>query len=1607
MAVVIPFTLPTPLSYLHADGTTKFAQVTRIVSLYNPVPAFQWSITDWGDFVRTDDADLTRNSRKSFGFPHTQDSPGFIPSPTSGNVIPFNAYALVLPSSVNRADPSHPFTDIMSTTLLIDMSVAPIEPGFSRIRVDYVEAIGLTNQTIYLDVPYWEGWDVHPTELNEIVNFAEGAYGFLQNQISELEKEVNFLDSRMFLKGMMVSGGLTASQAIIVQAPGLGTSPPAPPSPPPPPPPSGPLYPGGDGGSCAYVYANSTPGAAVTGNGGVPTISFPTGPSNAGTILLAVLFHNCAGSEYTVNSPWALNYQNQDAANPSTGDGVAYTTYTIPVSGTAYTTNGSVSVQPFSTVPGPWSMILIPIYAFINYSFNELLENIFISTDLTANPTASGTNISTVHGGNIILVASGNTTSGAPTGAPTNNYPTGVGGSSDLGSGYDSTGTHGNRAIGGFWEHIYAGSNAASSATFAENSDHVSLIQFVLPCNDDNFVIHGFFTPNPEEKKALPNNPPDQTSETVVLASTDSYVYGGDLFTVVTNGTGKVGDYLSASGYALTTTMPMSGVGTYTATAPAYIPYNVNMPITVINNGVAQSDTIFIQFKSDPILSSITTSDGIAVGSSGEQFVLRGSNFGDDTGTVTFTPGISAHISAWGDNYIIGTVPTGAQTGDVTVNQRNHESSTFFAVKHPSVTQQLTISPGLSVLAAGETVSFNAALNGVSVTPQWSIVTADRNVGVGGTAYGWMYADGTYTAPNLTLGPLPLTIAANYQSIYGPLYAECSVVVLPSANVLSISPSSVNLAPNYATRFVLKDNGVSVDNQQVEWYVNGVAGGNDQLGTITLTGLYQAPIVKPPVKAVTISAITTIDGNLVSTHTAVRVNESQIVIPHDIDAKVVENQNHTYSLGPHQSVTSNYTYDAVDGDTFDYEGITSATGPDEGTVLYSDDGNGNVSVVFTAGGTPGVITTAQVRDLGTSSAGGGGGTGGGGHTGPRAQLGNPLWNKNSHPRSRRMTSKLGQTYTLTYTVVAPPTPTVSSVGQNCPGLAVAVSGQNWPTGIQAFIVGDAQALTFQTQPTTTDGVNYSCAVLIPATFASNSGPYTVYVSGSTGTSSQAANSQNQLVIPTSCIAAPPPPPQFSVYGATNVCHGQSTQFHAYYNGTDVTSSAAWSGNAPHGLFGTSGTTVGSNYQVSASYESVSNSANVEVVNCTPPPGPPPSGCTQVTVVPNTRTVNIPNGTQQFTCYLQADGGTAVTINANQWLVNGIAGGNSVFGTVDATGFYQAPLNSPGYSSVKVTALVTTTVDGTVQYLQGYAVVTLNPTVQFSTQCNLELASQVNIAFGDGRVGYIAPGTTMNLLPGQYWYAVYYETLDKDYQPIIDTTNFQLYTYAVYANASNISGITYNDGTTYINGDGTYSRSYAILLGICDSNTGEFQSMWDFLGTINLIQNDIPVQAPCAHGMFLDGSHQVTIEAFAEDKLKNVSLPDVTETVNRTVSMCVGEVKYINQKLDILEPIELLQLDNDENIYRSIFVSGQLSFTMKEADSLIVLLSPDESGYELSVLSVNDNLLNSSSTYILGTIINDKFVPAYSSLRINSPKKIVQATELPKSIQDIINRMKDK
>jgi hypothetical protein len=1000
MAVVIPFILPT--SFQSFDGTAKVT-ITRIVSLHNPIPAFQgYFDQDSGAPVITSDSNLARNSLfTSIGFPNSDDTVPSYFGNFSEYLIPTNAYAVDSAAAVygNSILASNSATDASSAVVLIDVTVAPVEPGFSRVRVDYQDIYN-NPQTQYFDMPFWEGWDVHPREIQTIIDYMEDAFGFLDAQLTRLWKELAFLELHQQVRGLTVSGGITATQA-------------------------------------------------------------------------------------------------------TSGIGQPLAPHTLPV--------------------------------------------------------------------------------------------------------------------------------------------------------------EALYFPKFEEVKDVPNSPLPATIVETILGVSPSVAYPGATITVTIDVPPSATDKIVLLNTVLPTTVNVA-TKTLTAVLPKNLPFTVSLPLFIANNKLPKSLIYYIKMLALPKAYSFIGSQGVAFGTVGDAFTITGRNFTSTQGTVTFTPNIAAVITSWGDASIVGTIPSGAQTGPVTITVGSFTTALNFSLRDPSTLDSLEIQPNVDILTVGQTLTLSALFNGVPVNPTWSIVTPLRNIGAGNPTYGTITPAGLYTAPSQATTPFTFNVVANYHNHYGSAVAEASMAVLPSANTGTIAPTSAALYVGYSQRFAISQSGIVLSN--VDWYVNGVLRGDETYGTITDSGLYQAPPMAPTTKTIYVTGVGYPSGGGSVTATAV--------------VRIQQASNFPFSL----SLTHSLPDENEEKTSYDYTcqpGATITVGHDTDTSVLPPNGCGGCveqSYQWTAPTTPGVYTIHSQGTCYKPSSGGGARPIGQ----PVAYLGNPL---SKNIGSACIGYANPQIYTVNVLNPQPAAPQLTSIGSACPGQRVTVVGKYFPSDIQAYVVGSNELMPMVNGSlSTTNNVDYTFNVTIPTDIPANAQGLQVYVKGSVGQSNVVP-----FVIPAAC-AAPPASANFLVSGPANVCSGGTAQFRASFNGTDVTTQCVWTSNgsgavlANDGVFHAPSTT--GTYTMNAAYQGYSNGTSIIDQFCQPN-SPSTSACDNLTVLPANPVIYIPNGQQQFTAYLQIVGGSPSPTTADQWLVNDIPGGNSVLGTVTPNGLYTAPVSSPGFIHIKISA----------------------------------------------------------------------------------------------------------------------------------------------------------------------------------------------------------------------------------------------------------------------------------------------------------------------------------
>jgi Bacterial Ig-like domain (group 2) len=201
---------------------------------------------------------------------------------------------------------------------------------------------------------------------------------------------------------------------------------------------------------------------------------------------------------------------------------------------------------------------------------------------------------------------------------------------------------------------------------------------------------------------------------------------------------------------------------------------------------------------------------------------------GDNNTTVTW--GVD---SAGAGNSTTGTIsPAGLYTaplsqGTHTITATSVADATKSASAIVTVQGSVSVSPATVGLSVGATQQFSVTVDGQSnPVVTWSV----DGINGGNSSVGIINDQGLYVAPS-QIGNH--TIGANVASVGSG--AAASVTVLS----LSISPGETLLAPGATQQFSASIQGSA--NTSVTWSVDGTAGGNGTVGTITTAGLYTAP----------------------------------------------------------------------------------------------------------------------------------------------------------------------------------------------------------------------------------------------------------------------------------------------------------------------------------------------------------------------------------------------------------------------------------------------------------------------------------------------------------------------------------------------------------------------------------------------------------------------------------------------------------------------------------------------------------------------------------------------------------------------------------------------
>ncbi len=168
------------------------------------------------------------------------------------------------------------------------------------------------------------------------------------------------------------------------------------------------------------------------------------------------------------------------------------------------------------------------------------------------------------------------------------------------------------------------------------------------------------------------------------------------------------------------------------------------------------------------------------------------------------------------------------------------------------ITVSVNPSTGPTVQAGVGSQAFTAAVTSAANTAvTWKV----NGVAGGNATSGTITAAGLYTAP--TSVPTNPVVTVSAVSVANPAAMGFMGLTITAPVAVSVTPAAAALLTNATLPFVASVS--NTGNQTVSWLVNGIAGGNASVGTVTSAGVYAAPASVPSPPSVTVTAVSAAD----------------------------------------------------------------------------------------------------------------------------------------------------------------------------------------------------------------------------------------------------------------------------------------------------------------------------------------------------------------------------------------------------------------------------------------------------------------------------------------------------------------------------------------------------------------------------------------------------------------------------------------------------------------------------------------------------------------------------------------------------------------------------
>ncbi len=340
---------------------------------------------------------------------------------------------------------------------------------------------------------------------------------------------------------------------------------------------------------------------------------------------------------------------------------------------------------------------------------------------------------------------------------------------------------------------------------------------------------------------------------------------GSQQYTATIQGITNTGVTWSVDGVAggNATTGTISAAGMYTA--PASAGTHTIAASSVADTAASVTASIIV---SSTI--TITPSTATLLISTTQQFTATVQ--GITNPTITWSvDGVSGGSATVGTISSSGLYTAPAQVGNHIVTASDGTGSANSASAQVTVTGPVVISPTTATLTTGTTEQFSASVQGVtSPTFTWSV----DGVTGGNSTIGTVDTTGKYTAPSQAGSH---TVTASDGTGTGDS-ARAQVTVFS----LTISQTGATVAPGGTQQFAATIHGIA--NTAVTWWVDGISGGNNSVGTVSTAGLYTAPTATGA-HNVTAKSVAYPSDSVTARVTVVNVAQSAVLTYHNDDAR--------------------------------------------------------------------------------------------------------------------------------------------------------------------------------------------------------------------------------------------------------------------------------------------------------------------------------------------------------------------------------------------------------------------------------------------------------------------------------------------------------------------------------------------------------------------------------------------------------------------------------------------------------------------------------------------------------------------------------------------------